>query len=230
MAFCPNCGRKIEDETKGCPVCDAKPETNNQANDPMTSNFNNFNVASKPKAAGNKNLGVIIAAAVALVLIIVLIVSVAGGKPYEKAIDNYFDIAFSGKLDNLKNMAPEAYWEYMEEEYDVDVDDMIDELEDGIEDLVEMMEDEYGKNIKVSYKITDAERFDEDDLKDVKEEMKDNYDISKKSVTDAYELELETKIKGSEDDDEDEVEMYVVKIDGKWYCMTEYYDFMVPGA
>ena len=27
-----------------------------------------------------------------------------------------------------------------------------------------------------------------------------------------------------------EIEMYVVKIDGKWYCMTEYYDFMVPGA
>lgn len=231
MAFCPNCGRKIEDETKGCPVCDAKKETASQTNEPLTSNFNNnFGVENKPKPAGNKNFGIIIGAAVALILVIVLIVSVTGGKPYEKALDNFFSITMTGKLDKLKDMAPPSYWEYVEEEYDVDVDDMIDELEDTMDELIEEIEDEFGKNIKLTYKVTDADRFDEDDLKDVKDEMKDNYDISKKSVTDAYELEVELKMKGSEDSDEDEVEIYVVKIDGKWYVMSEYYDFMVPGV
>ena len=153
-------------------------------------------------------------------------VSVAGGKPYEKAIDNYFDVFFSGELEKIKSLAPEAYWEYMEDEYDLDIDDYIEDMEDEMEEFLEEMEDEFGKKAKVTYKITDADRLDEDDLKDLKKTMKDDYDISKKSVTDAYEIELEVTIKGEDDEDDTEMEVIVVKIDGKWYMTDEHGSFI----
>lgn len=223
MAFCPNCGRQIEDESKGCPICDAKPETN-----PLTSKNNgDFGSAPvNPNKSQTKNIAIILGGVVAFILVIVLLVSVAGGKPYEKAIDNYFDVFFSGEVEKIKSLAPEAYWEYMEDEYDLDLDDYIEDMEDEMEDYLEEMEDEFGKKAKVTYKITDADRLDEDDLKDLKDTMKDDYDISKKSVTDAYELELEVTIKGEDDEDDAEMDVIVVKIDGKWYMTDEHGSFI----
>ncbi len=225
MAFCNNCGSYIEDETKSCPVCNSIPDDNNKKNNLNASNaFNSV----KTKVAGNKKLALVIGV-IAVVLVIVLVISLFGGKGYEKAVDKYIDVMLKGNVEKVKDLAPEAYWDYLEDTYDVDIDDLVEELEETSEDMLEAFEDEYGERIKISYKVTDADRFDEDDLKDVKDALKDKYDIAKKSVTDAYELEIELKIKGSDDEDEDEMELYAVKVDGKWYVMSEYYSFLVPG-
>ena len=227
MAFCSNCGGHIEDETKECPMCNAAPEGNNQNNKPVKFNVKDTLNIIKAKIVENKKLALAFGS-IALVLVIVLIAILAGGKAYEKAIDNYIDVAFKCKIEKVKNLAPSAYWDYFEDAYDMDIDDLIKELKDSSDDILDALEEEYGKRIKVSYKVTDADKLDKDDLKDVKDALKNRYDIPKKSVTDAYELEIEMKIKGSEDEDEDEMEMLVVKIDGKWYVISESYRFMVP--
>lgn len=77
---------------------------------------------------------------------------------------------------------------------------------------------EYGKNIKITYKITDKEKIDKDDLKKIeKSYQKKN---KKAKVTDGYKVTLDMKIKGSKDDDKNNgTEINVLKIDGKWYVL-----------
>ena len=70
MAFCTKCGSTIEDETKGCPVCNTKPETDNQNDKSMNSDFKSTLKSLKTKAANNKRT---VICAVAIILVIILI-------------------------------------------------------------------------------------------------------------------------------------------------------------
>ena len=98
--------------------------------------------------------------------------------------------------------------------------DLKDSIEEEFEAQLEMLEDEYGKNIKVKYKVIEKEKMDEDDLDDLKDELKETYGIAKKSVKKAFEVEIEATIKGKDDEDTDEQEMVIVKIGNKWYIPT----------
>ena len=100
-----------------------------------------------------------------------------------------------------------------------DLEDYI--TDDKLDDMKEDLEDEYGKNIKISYKILDKEKIDKDDLKEVQEDLEDEYEDAKKNkvnVTDGYKLSVKLTIKGKDDKDSDTVTMKIYKIGGKW-CM-----------
>jgi len=157
-----------------------------------------------------------VAAVVVIALIIVLISSLGGG--YKSALDNYYKKFLIGKATEktIKNMYPEEYWE----ENDIDPEDSWESYEEYSEDMVESLEDEYGENLRVSYKITDKDKMDKDDLKDLADELHDSWGVKKKSVKQAYELELDLTIKGSDDEETDEVEIVVVKIGSKWYIVN----------
>lgn len=225
MAFCSNCGTNIEDETKGCPVCNSGTEESNETTNQTKANVKD--VANKLKTQIKNNKKRFLAFGAVAIVLVVLIVAVSILGSYERAIDTYIDVV-KGKFEKIEKMAPPAYWDYFEDTYDMDVKDLIENLKDASDSILDDLEEEYGDNIKISYKVTDADQLDKDDLKEIKDSLKDRYDIAKKSVTDAYELDVELKIVGSEDEDEEEMECYAVKIDGKWYLISESYRFMVP--
>lgn len=162
-------------------------------------------------------------AAAALVVLIVLLALVFGGNGgMTKPIDNLIAITFKGKFEKIKDMAPAEYWEYMEEEYDLDIDDLIEEAEENADDMMDYYEDEYGDNIRVSYKVTDKKKLSDKKLEGIAEALADDYDLDEDKFTEAWELDVEMTIKGSEDDDEQENEMTVIKYKGKWYAITWY--------
>lgn len=167
-----------------------------------------------------KLLGIVIgAAAIVLVAVIILVSSIGGG--YKSAINNYFDVMIEGKANKIEKLAPKQYWDYLEEEEDVTLEDLKEDYEDSFEDQIDQLEDEYGKNYKFSYKITDKDDITTKKFKNIQENLKDKYDIPKKSVTKGYKVDVELSIKGSEDEDENDTTLYVVKIDGDWYVTTE---------
>ena len=214
--FCEECGSPMEDNASFCENCGtAVPQ---EAAAPAGNVFTKF----VDRLKSDKKFAIIVGGvAAALVLVIVLIcVFSGGGSGYTKALDNYIDVMIKGNVKNLENLAPPQYWEYMEDENDMDMDDMMDSLEERLDDLKEYMEDEFGKNIKVTYEIRDEKELSEKKLEGIAEALEDTYDIDAKDVTAAYDLELKMTIKGSEDDDSDKTEMSVVKIDGKWYVFN----------
>ena len=211
MAFCQKCGQPIEETVNNCPYCGAP----NAAN-PNPKKSNVSDIVSKAKTLNKKNVAIFAGAIAAVVLLIIIISSLASGG-YKKALKNYVDVIWNGKANKIEKLAPEEYWEFYEERYDKDIDDVIDDYEDTFDDKMDYYEDEYGKNVKFKYTITDKDELDEDDLKDLKDRLKNDYDIPRKSVTKAFEVEYDYVIKGKEDEYEGEGEVIIAKIDGKWY-------------
>lgn len=150
-----------------------------------------------------------------LALVIVLNVLFSGG--YTSAIDNVMD-TMNGDANALEDLAPDAYWDYLEEEEDITLKDLKKDFKEEYEEFEEMMKEFSDGKIKYSYKVEDKDKIDKDDLEDYEDAFKDQFDRSVK-ITDGYELELEIIMKQGKETDSTSSDMIVLKIDGKWYCV-----------
>lgn len=205
--FCQNCGAAMEDEEVFCASCGTKNEEEAAA------------VAAKPPMQK-----LIALAAGALVLVIILCI-VLGGGGYKQAFKNVVAVQYKGKVNKIDDLAPKQYWEYMEDEYDFDMDDYKDEYEENWEETEEYLEDEYGKNIRVTLKVEDKKVWKRKKVKKVADALNDQYDIKESSVKKVIEVDGEITIKGSEDDrDEDVDDLTFIKIGSKWYMVNIYED------
>ena len=138
-------------------------------------------------------------------------------RDYTSAIDNFLDFSIKGDIEALEKLAPADFWQELEDEYDVKVNDIKDDLKNMVKSQVEELEEDYGKNIRVYYDVIDEYEMDEYDLDDIKDTLKDNYGIASKSVNKGFEVEIEATIKGSEDEDTNEIDLTLVQIGGNWY-------------
>lgn len=209
--FCGKCGAELPDEAMFCNVCGENFTVTPE--EPVAVNGGNALVNKVMEYKKYFVPGAI--ALVAIILVIVLISSLAGSG-YKRAAKNYINGTLKGKYSAYEKMYPKEVWDYMEENVSEDILDE-DYFEDNYEDMIDYLEEEYGKDIKISYKITDKDKLDEDDLKDLRDSLKDTYDMAKKDVTAAYELELEVTVKGDDDEDTNDMDIVVYKYDGKWY-------------
>jgi len=103
----------------------------------------------------------------------------------------------------LPKFADETYEDVMALVKDIDKDaakELDDSFEEDLEAYYEGLENKYGKNVEVSYKITDKEKLDKDDCEDIKE---------------AYESIVESieKTLGVEFTDKDDMEKIIDNID-----------------
>lgn len=225
MKYCANCGTSANDFENNCPQCGAPlPQAAPGNPQGKKQSFDIKGIINKiPK------LYLLIAVAAVALLVVIVVISSIFSSSYEDALNNYFDVFFYGKYNKIEKLAPKEFWDYAKDEEDIKIKDLIENLKENeiAEEWIEEYEDDYGKNIKVSFKVTDKDELKKSDLNDIKDELKEEYDIPKKSVTKGYELEIEMKIKGKEDSDEDDAEFTVIQIDGDWYI---YEEGMFPGA
>ena len=163
-------------------------------------------------------------AAGALVLVIILCI-VLGGGGYKQAFKNVVAVQYKGKVNKIDDLAPKQYWEYMEDEHDFDMDDYKDEYEENWEETEEYLEDEYGKNIRVTLKVEDKKVWKRKKVKKVADALNDQYDIKESSVKKVIEVDGEITIKGSEDEEDEDVDdLTFIKIGSKWYMVNIYED------
>ena len=128
---------------------------------------------------------------------------------YKTPISNYFEGMEKANAETYKK----AYVKFVADDMDLDKDDM--------EDMIEAFEDEYGKNIKISYEIKDKEKIESDDLKVVEEYVEEKYD-EKVEISDGYELDIKATIEGEDDSETTRKNtMYVYKVDGEWGIISE---------
>ena len=240
MKFCNNCGQQMEDESVFCPNCGA---TNEAAPAAPAAKAAGNDIMAKAKGFGekvvnfcknfvnaamkDKKLLIVPAAAILGVIAVIVVLSLVFSHPYKGAIKDAIAIDFGTATEKqYKASKPKAYWNYLEDERDMEFDDAWENYEDNNENLVEYLEEEYGDDYKVTFKIKDADKLSDKKLKEVKDYAKDYWDVSKKDVKKAYKVKLEISIKGDEDKDSDTIKCVVAKIDGKWYVVeSEQPDF-----
>ncbi len=228
MKFCQQCGTQLPDDANVCSQCGVS--TAEQVEQPVAAEAEapiaesveaEVTAQAAPAAGFNieslKKLAPLGAAALAVIVVIAIVISLFSGG-YKDPVKYYEQIS-NGNYKNVEKMAPKAVWEQLEEENDdFDLAELKEEAEESWEDTLEYLEEEYGKNIKIKIKVTDSKKLSDKKLDDLKDAIHDNYDeIAKKSITAAYELDVEMTIKGSEDEDDNETELISVKVGGKWY-------------
>ena len=213
--FCNNCGSVMEDDAVFCTNCGAKEAPAAPVAPAAAPNYSYAGTPQQPEG-GKKGLPFALIGAIAIVAVVILaIVLFAGGG--HKDVAKNLEAVLNGKANKLESLAPKAFWEYMEDEHDVELKDLKEDFEDNYEDALDELEDEYGKNVKFTVKVTDSEKMDKDDVKDIAKAIDKSYDIDKDKIKAAYELELEMTIKGKDEKDEQDMDIVAVKISGKWY-------------
>lgn len=212
--FCVKCGTKTEDTA--CEVCSIK-AADGAAKTGVVGKINGF--INQIKSKDKKAIGVAAGAVAVLILILVLVFALGSSGP-EKAVDNYFDVMFNGKASKIEDLAPKAYWDYAADDKDVKVRDVKKIYEDYIDKIIDELEDEYGDDIKIRVKVVETDEVSKKTLDTMKDNLKKRYNIPKKDVSKALELECEVTIKGDDDKDTDEIKLYAVKIKGDWYPCT----------
>lgn len=246
--FCKDCGTKVEEATQeaapvnepaetaapvdenvacDCAECtgDCEAQTNEETKESGIAGAVNGFIA-KLKNKDKNTLLITSGVLLGVIILFVLAIALSGGG-YEDAVDNYMKVAFKGKAGLIEDLAPEAYWEYVEDKYDLKLK-KIEEIyeEDVYDSFMDENETDVGYDISISYDIKDTDELSESKLDYIKDTLKDRYDIPRKSVEDAIEIEIEAVIEGDDDEEEEEITLYAVEIDGEWYPCSENGRFM----
>ena len=160
------------------------------------------------------------AAVVALLLVILLAVLIFGGNSPEDIAETYIEANYFGDADadDVLDLYPEEYVEYLLDEYDIDEDDLIASIEDYLEDRRDECEDE-------EFELDDIE------IRSVKDKKKKDYDEIVEFFDDEFDLEVEgfklvkCKVYYEEEGDEesDTLQVLVVEIDGDYYIADQYW-------
>ncbi len=209
--ICKRCGASFEDDTMFCTNCGSNEFVSNDVQQ-------NYYAAPKAKK-GNKKLFGIIGAVVAVALVVVLAVVLFGGKPYQNVLDIIAD-ARLGDYSDYKDLAPEAYWEWYEDKYDVSIDDKLEEAQENAEDDLEDLKEKYGDDFDVSIEVLREEEIEEKVLSKMADYIEETYDIDADTVEAAYDLTMKYTQEGSEYISISTDKDAVIKIDGEWYPIS----------
>ena len=249
MKNCVNCGQQISKGETTCPYCGAaqeertvlinemntqQPVMNQQQMNPQMG-YGGQNMqqgygqpqgqpgAKKP--VNGKKIGIIAGIAVVLVLAIVLVTKFIGpGAPTQKAalksyvealVDqdagDYLDACLPKKL--LKGVKNE-----LEDTYNILYDDFEDAIESRMYWYSSYWYDDADDVRKI--KITDKEKLDRSDIRELQDELKDDYNVKIKITELVYvEFECEVKEDGEWETETDTAILY--KTGGKWFVMGE---------
>lgn len=245
LVNCPNCGTSNAPETNFCISCGtALPKETVQPVETAPVVAEPIPAAPAAPAADNKfSFGKLwaqlketvanvfkpilakkgIVTAVIGVVALLLVGSILCGifVPTEKTpVKNLINITLEGDYDKLEEILPKDYIDYLEDEMKVELDDLIELLEKGSDVVMEAMEEEYGDDIRITFKVTEKKVLSDKKLDDIKDALKE-IGISKKDVKKAVKLDIDYTIKGSDDSDEDDCKVTVVKIGSKWYALNQ---------
>lgn len=214
--FCQNCGQEIPDDSRFCDYCgqpqqvyDGQGTGEQQGYGPYgeppvnydTQGYGNQPVyGTEPKRNSGKMIG-IIACLLAAVVIIVILRACFGGKP-TTPLNNIQKIINKQETDITKivdattpGFVSDAYKDMLKvlegnKEYKKTIKEILENSEDQIDDLwsysFDDLEDEYGKNVKISYKVKKKEKLTKDEKKSISEGYAAFADLSS-GVTDCIE-------------------------------------------
>ncbi len=182
--FCTSCGTACDDNANVCTNCGTRFEAA-QAAAPAT---------EATATTKKTNIIAVAIAAVAVVLLVVLFASLLGGG-YEKPIKNFYKGIEKMNWDKYAKAFTEDYADYFDENY---LEDYDRDFEDYCESMFEMYEEEVGDDIKISYKIVGKFKYTEDQIEDIEDEYKDDYD-EKIKISKAYSVVVLETMKGDED-------------------------------
>lgn len=208
--FCSKCGIQLEDGTTSCPNC-GKAVASASPNIVVPKSGQSFNFKDP------KTLGVAVAA---VVVVILLFSMLFGGQSYKAAVNNLMDGIFDADAKQVLKAFPDKVISQMCDEADMSKKEMIAYMNDELDEVLEYLEYYAGDNWSIKHKISGTEKYDSDDLKDIKEEYAE---IGVK-VKDAKIVTVTMTVKAAGMSQSIDLEVGVIKVGGSWYVDVQNVD------
>ena len=226
--FCGNCGTELQDDAVQCYNCGfnvvPQPAQSENKAQELTPGEKIANL-TKDKAtwlfgkmmSDKKFTGIVLGAVVGVVAVIVALCLIFGGG-YETAIDNYVDAIYYCEVDAFFDSAPDFLIDKQIDEQGITKSQYKKQIESLLEVTHKTVITTYGDDFDVDYEITYEKEITGDDYEKLLDDLK-GQGIPKKSVSTAYELEVEFTIDGDKKKDTVDRELTVAKIDGDWFIV-----------
>lgn len=227
--FCSNCGKQLDDNAVFCNNCGTKlgQPAQQQYSQPVDMSSYGFvnNGATAVKKGSKKTLVIVCAFVAVLIAAVVILLVLVRGKGYEKPFDKmvkgvekcdakslismYIPDEFSDAILNDEDLS--------EKLYGADYDEYCEKMG---EQFQEELEDRYGKNVKVSYKIINKEKLEKDELEDAQDQLDKNLDgikiDYKPKVKEGYKVKVKISYKGDDNKATDTQSVCVFKVNNDW--------------
>lgn len=127
---------------------------------------------------------------------------------YEEPLENIINGLVKADSETFLKAFPDFIVVHMQDIY----------TDEYLEGVAKVLKDEYGDNVKMSYKIKEKIDIDADALRNVENEMRNNFE-KKVTITRGYELKVDVTTKGKNAEDTKDDVFKVFEIDGKWYIL-----------
>ena len=210
--YCGNCGAVYPDGSAFCKQCGAKLGG--------AKPISPVDPAGKPvpkSSNQNRTVGIIAVAVLAVVLLVVGIL-LFGGRSYKSTVKQFFNAAFDANAKKIIQLVPKKVVNAaIEDEYD-DLDDFIKDGNKALKGYINLLDEIYGDDWKVSYEIVDTEEITGKSLKSIKNEYEDEYDVK---VSAAMEVEVELTIKHGKEKETSTMYLSLIKVGSSWYLDVE---------
>lgn len=156
-----------------------------------------------------------------LALVLVMLTFASCGASYEAPLKNYFSAIQNENPEKMyKATFDPFYAEYILDQRDLDddeTDELVDECKDMVKETYDSLEDKYGKNIKITYKVENVRKFKKADVTYLGQYLEDEYDYDAKKVKDVVVLTVKSRVIGDEDNEAETSDVVLIKVSGKWY-------------
>lgn len=209
--FCKYCGREIKNTEKFCGNCGRIFDMNEEQ---LLNPSNKFQ--------RNKLIKLIIP------IVVIIIVVMLGGyikenTGYKAVLNKYFKALETADGDLWRSIICDVYiddlidgWGYTEKE-------LLENYQEALDETMVDYIDRVGRNVKITYEITDSYIPDNDELHDLNRWMED-YGFEDYPITDAIVVECEYVVTGEDGSGTKNCEMLLIEVDGDWYRAVGYID------
>lgn len=205
--FCGKCGAKNEDHVAFCANCGAK--LNGASSTPTVT------LSTPAQNHQNRKVGMI-AVAVVAIAVVLLGVFLFGGRSYKSTVEKYIDYQFDGNAEGIINLMPDKMLDYAMEQDGYapsDLDEAIADMNDELQDQLDTLDSYFEEGWDISYKITDTEDVKGDDL----DGIKNSYADADVKVSAAKSVEVELTITSGETESSNSMYIDLVKVGRSWY-------------
>lgn len=217
---CMNCGNQMDDNTMFCVNCGAPVPTPAPAA-PVKEKKAGKKIDVEGLKKDPKKLAVVGAIAAVVVIALIVIVVSLFTNPWKKGLNNYFDLLEGKQGAVTKNIPSDAY-DWIDDKFGLEKKDITGDKKDYAEDISESLKDNYGDNVKYTYKVVKSKKFTKKMLEDLADGIENSYDIDAKKVKNAYMVDIEYDISGKDAFTWGENTVIVAKIGSGWYVVGDY--------
>lgn len=136
-------------------------------------------------------------------------------------ISHFYKALQNGSVTELQKCMPADAWSYAAGQYSADEtheDTFRDYMDDYVTSMHGLLTERYGKKLKISYRVTNKEEFDNEELNALAKDLYQRYEIDPVTVTEACTITVNTTCKGTLLTETSYSDIFVVyRMNGKWY-------------